>query len=267
MERRDFLKLIGITGAGAATACDAKVGPQSLIPYMVPPEDITPGIPTWYASTCRECPAGCGTHVKTREGRVIKLEGNPDSPVNRGKLCARGQAAHQNLYDPDRLKGPKRLQDGDYVDAPWEEAAAAIAAELGRLRTQSGGEPGAVVLLTGLQTGTRERLYDEWAQALGARRVVYEPFAYEALLEANRRVFGEAALPAYDIEGAEFVISFGAEFLETWISPVRYAGQWARMHAFRGDEAVEKGIFVAVEPRLSMTASNADEWVSVKPGT
>ena len=96
---------------------------------------------------------------------------------------------------------------------------------------------------------------------------MYEPFAYEPLLEANRRVFGEAALPAYDIEGAEFVISFGAEFLETWISPVRYAGQWSRMHAFRGDEAVEKGIFVAVEPRLSMTASNADEWVSVKPGT
>ena len=267
MERRDFLKLIGITGAGTATACDAKVGPQSLIPYLVPPDNIVPGIPTWYASTCRECPAGCGTHVKTREGRVIKLEGNPESPVNRGKLCARGQAAHQHLYDPDRLKGPKRLGDGEYVDAPWAEATSRLAAELGRLRGDAGGGGGAVVLLTGLQTGTRERLYDEWAQAIGARRVVYEPFAYEPLLEANRRVFGEAVLPSYDIEGAEFVISFGAEFLETWISPVRYAVEWSRMHAFRGDEAVEKGIFVAVEPRLSMTASNADEWVSVKPGT
>jgi molybdopterin-containing oxidoreductase family iron-sulfur binding subunit len=267
MERRDFLKLIGITGAGAATACDAKVGPQSLIPYVVPPDNITPGIPTWFASTCRECPAGCGTHVKTREGRVIKLEGNPESPVNRGKLCARGQAAHQNLYDPDRLKGPKRLVDGDYVDLPWDRATSAIAAELRRLRGETGGEPGSVVLLTGLQTGARERLYDEWAQATGARRVVYEPFAYEPLLEANRRVFGAAVIPSYDIQGAEFLISFGAEFLETWISPVRYAVEWAQMHAFRGDEAGEKGIFVAVEPRLSMTASNADEWVSVKPGT
>ncbi|HET6617848.1 MAG TPA: molybdopterin dinucleotide binding domain-containing protein [Gemmatimonadota bacterium] len=266
MERRDFLKLIGITGAGAVTACDAKTGPQSLIPYVVPPDNITPGIPTWFASTCRECPAGCGTHVKTREGRVIKLEGNPQSPVNRGKLCARGQAAHQNLYDPDRLKGPKHLVDGDYVDAPWDRATSALAAELRRLG-EAGGEPGSVVLLTGLQTGTRERLYDEWARAMGARRVVYEPFAYEPLLEANRRVFGESVLPSYDIEGAEFVISFGAEFLETWISPVRYAVEWSRMHAFRGDEAVEKGIFVAVEPRLSMTASNADEWVSVVPGT
>jgi molybdopterin-containing oxidoreductase family iron-sulfur binding subunit len=264
MERRDFLKLIGVTGAGAVTACDAKVGPQSLIPYVVPPETITPGIPTWYASTCRECPAGCGTHVKTREGRVIKLEGNPDSPVNRGKLCARGQAAHQHLYDPDRLKGPKRLTDGDYIDAQWADATSSLAEELRRLRAGAGGS---VVLLTGLQTGTRERLYDEWAVALGARRVVYEPFAYEPILEANRRVFGEAVIPSYDIEGAEFVISFGAEFLETWISPVRYAVEWSRMHAFRGDAAAEKGVFVAVEPRLSMTASNADEWVSVKPGT
>src|ERR671919_2644052 len=130
MERRDFLKLIGITGAGAATACDAKVGPQSLIPYLVPPEQITPGIPTWYASTCRECPAGCGIHVKTREGRVIKLEGNPQSPVNRGRLCARGQAAHQHLYDPDRLKGPKRRDGDGYVDVSWDEAVAAVAAGL-----------------------------------------------------------------------------------------------------------------------------------------
>ena len=130
MERRDFLKLIGITGAGAATACDAKTGPQSLIPYLVPPEDITPGIPTWYASTCRECPAGCGVHVKTREGRVIKLEGNPESPVNRGKLCPRGQAAHQNLYDPDRLTGPKRLANGDFVETTWPEATARLAADL-----------------------------------------------------------------------------------------------------------------------------------------
>jgi len=109
MERREFLRLIGITGAGAVTACDEKIGPQALIPYLVPPETITPGVPTWYASTCRECPAGCGVHVKTREGRVIKLEGNPDSPVNRGKLCARGQAAHQHLYDPDRLNLDREL--------------------------------------------------------------------------------------------------------------------------------------------------------------
>ncbi|MGH7564826.1 MAG: twin-arginine translocation signal domain-containing protein, partial [Gemmatimonadota bacterium] len=191
MERRDFLKLVGITGAGAMTACDQKIGPQTLVPYLVPPDDVTPGVPTWYASTCRECPAGCGVHVKTVEGRVIKLEGNPESPVNRGKLCARGQTAHQNLYDPDRIKGPKRLADGRYVDVGWDDAVGTLAERLVEGRS----EPGSVVLLTGLQTGTRARLYEEWARAVGARWVVYEPFAHEAILEANRRVFGQAAIP------------------------------------------------------------------------
>jgi molybdopterin-containing oxidoreductase family iron-sulfur binding subunit len=265
MERRDFLKLVGITGAGAMTACDQKIGPQGLVPYLVPPDGVTPGVPTWYASTCRECPAGCGIHVKTREGRVIKLEGNPDSPVNRGKLCARGQTAHQHLYDPDRLKGPKRLAEGRYVDMGWDEAVGMLAERL----AESAAEPESTVLVTGLQTGTRARLYEEWTRAVGARWIVYEPFGHEALLEANRRVFGEAALPSYDLEGAELVISFGADYLETWISPVRYGRGWAAMHAVRetGREARRPGLVVAVEPRLSMTASNADEWVAPRPGT
>ncbi|MFN2421676.1 MAG: molybdopterin dinucleotide binding domain-containing protein [Gemmatimonadota bacterium] len=266
MERREFLKLVGITGAGAVTACDEKIGPQSLIPYLVPPEQITPGIPTWYASTCRECPAGCGIHVKTREGRVIKVEGNPQSPVNRGRLCARGQAAHQHLYDPDRLKGPKRLDGDGYVDVGWDDAIAALAGELRRAETQ----PASTVLLTGLQTGTRARLYEEWARAMGAAWIIHEPFAHDAVIEAHRRAYGMAAIPSYDIAGSEFVISFGADFLETWVSPVRYAVDWAAMHAFRGgaDEGDRRaGLFVAVGPRLSMTASNADEWISVPPGT
>ncbi|MDX1661633.1 MAG: molybdopterin dinucleotide binding domain-containing protein, partial [Gemmatimonadota bacterium] len=260
IERREFLKLVGVTGAGTLTACDAKVGPKSLIPYLVPHEEVTPGVPTWYASTCRECPAGCGIHVKTREGRVVKIEGNPESPVNEGKLCARGQAAHQNLYDPDRLVGPKALRDGGYVDIGWEEGIDELAR---RLR---GAREGSVVLLSGLQTGTRNRLYDEWAEAVGATRMVYEPFAHEALLEGNRRVLGRAVIPSYDLDAADFVISFGADFLETWVSPVKYGREWSRMHVYK-EEGGSRGIFVAVEPRLSMTASNADEWVSAKPGT
>jgi anaerobic selenocysteine-containing dehydrogenase/Fe-S-cluster-containing dehydrogenase component len=266
VERREFLKLVGVTGAGTMTACDQKVGPQALIPYLVPPENVTPGIPTWYASTCRECPAGCGVHVKTRDGRVIKLEGNPNHPVNQGKLCARGQMATQRLYDPDRLRGPRRIENGEQVEVDW---AAGIEQLVEGLRSAGTG-PGSIVLLTGLETGTRDRFYDEWAAAVGATRVVYEPFAHEAVLEANRRVFGRAAVPDYDIAGAEFVISFGADFLGTWVSPVRYGRAWSEMHAFRGVESVRpdgEGVFVAVEPRLSMTASNADEWVAARPGT
>src|SRR5512145_657220 len=92
-DRRDFLKLVGIGVAGAASGCAPPA--EKLIPYLVAPTDILPGVPYWYASTCRECPAGCGVRIKAREGRAIKIEGNPDHPVNQGRLCARGQAALQ----------------------------------------------------------------------------------------------------------------------------------------------------------------------------
>src|SRR3990172_10589099 len=107
IERRDFLKFLATASAGALAACSSEPA-RKLIPYMVPPEETIPGVSTWYKSTCRECPAGCGVLVRTREGRALKLEGNPDHPVNRGALCVRGQAALQGLYKPDRLRGPMR---------------------------------------------------------------------------------------------------------------------------------------------------------------
>src|SRR5574342_501485 len=107
VSRRRFLKVLGVAGGGtlAATACGSQ-SPEKLIPYLIPVEDQIPGVATWYATTCRECPAGCGVHARVREGRAVKLEGNPDHPINRGKLCSRGQAALQGLYNPDRARGP-----------------------------------------------------------------------------------------------------------------------------------------------------------------
>ena len=127
IDRRNFLKLVGVSaGAAAASGCNDPV--QKLIPYVVQPEEITPGLAVIYASTCQECPAGCGLHVRTREGRPIKLEGNPDHPVNRGALCARGQASIGRTYLPDRYPGPlKRQADGGFAPISWEEAHALVA--------------------------------------------------------------------------------------------------------------------------------------------
>ena len=104
LKRRDFLKIIGLAGTSAVTGCSSDT-PNRLVPYIFPPEDIIPGQASWYASTCRACPAGCGLLAKNREGRVVKLEGNPLHPVSRGKLCVRGQASLQGLIIPTDFQG------------------------------------------------------------------------------------------------------------------------------------------------------------------
>ena len=107
VKRREFLKVVGAGTAVASTmiGCTSEKV-EKLIPYLVSPDETVPGVSTYYATTCRECSAGCGVIAETRDGRVIKLEGNPSHPVNRGALCARGQAALQGLYNPDRFRGP-----------------------------------------------------------------------------------------------------------------------------------------------------------------
>lgn len=99
MDRRRFLKVLGVSSGGAVAAAGCSTdSAEKLIPYLVPPENQVPGLATYYATTCRECPAGCGMHVRVREGRAVKVEGNPLSPFNGGGLCARGQASlHMNL--------------------------------------------------------------------------------------------------------------------------------------------------------------------------
>lgn len=266
IDRRSFFKIIATSGAAvAAGGCgpdaDELLGrvSQKLIPYVIPPDGIVPGVASYFATVCRECPAGCGLVAKNRDGRVIKLEGNPDHPVNAGALCIRGQAALQGLYHPDRYRGP--LQAGKPVG--WDEAEKQLAAKLAEL--VKGRQGSRIALVSGIETGSLGRLMDEWTRALGARaRIAYEPLGYEALRAANRATFGRDAIPHYAIEDASYLLSFGADFLETWLNPVSYAGSFARMHALGRGRA---GTFVAVEPRQSMTAANADEWLRNAPGT
>ena len=264
MNRRRFLKVLGVTGGGAAVLSGCGIGPEpteKLIPYLVPPEDQTPGIPTWYASTCRECGAGCGIRVKVREGRAIKIEGNPDSPINQGRLCARGQAALQGLYNPDRVTGPmQRSASGRLESVPWDQAIAALQAKLGEARGKG------IVFLTGLESGSFGELVDEWTKQVGSRHLTYEPFAFEALREGNRLAFGDASLPTYDFAAAKYILSFGADFMETWLSPVGFQSAFTRAHSFESGASAGMAKFVYVAPRMAQTALVADEWVSVAPG-
>src|SRR5205809_4319674 len=134
IDRRRFLKVLGVTSAGAAAVTACGIGPEPterLIPYLVQPEDQIPGTATYYATTCRECAAGCGVRVRVREGRAVKLEGNPDSPINRGRLCARGQAALQGLYNPDRISHALvRNASGTFEAIDWDGALLRLSAKV-----------------------------------------------------------------------------------------------------------------------------------------
>jgi molybdopterin-containing oxidoreductase family iron-sulfur binding subunit len=265
LDRRRFLKVLGVTGAGAAALSSCGIGPEPterLIPYLVQPEDQIPGTATYYATTCRECAAGCGVRVRVREGRAVKLEGNPDSPINRGRLCARGQAAIQGLYNPDRIAHPMvRNANGTLEDIDWDGAIQRLAAKVREAHGKG------IVFLTGSEQSSFGDLVDEWMKQVGGRRTSYEAFGFEALRAGNRMAFGTATLPSYDFANAKYLLSFGADFLDTWLSPVEFQNGFSHAHAFDAGRPASMAKFVFVGPRLSLTGMNADEWIAARPGT
>lgn len=272
MDRRDFLKILGVGGAGVGAGIifgQATKSPGAkLIPYLIPPEDMIPGIGTWYAGVCRECPAGCGTLVKVMEGRAKKIEGNPNHPVNKGRLCAIGQASLQTLYNPDRIKGPLKRSgargSGQYTETTWEEALAAISKNLVEFEDKKDAE--SAYLLTEPLRGSLKGLVSGFMAAYGSSNIVeYSLYDNKALANACRESMGVDAIPYYDIANTNYLFSFGADFSTTWLSPVNLSMGYGEMRQGEGRSA--RGRLVQVEPRLSATGMSADEWVPAAPGT
>ena len=258
VRRREFLKVLGVSGAAAATVgCTSeKVG--KLIPYIVSPDETVPGVSTYYATTCRECSDACGVIAETRDGRAIKLEGNPEHPLNRGALCARGQAALQGLYNPDRFRGPMLKQGGVWKNATWDEAINFVAQNLATSR----GSLGNAVFLNQHESGSFATFLDQWLAAFGMRpHLSVDLEADHAALEANRRAYN-VAWPRLNFADAKLIVSIGADFLEGWGASVPQQLDFADARAKLADAPR----FVYVGPRRSLTGLNADEWIPCAPG-
>jgi anaerobic selenocysteine-containing dehydrogenase len=262
----------GLSGCGGST--------DQLLPLLIPEETIPPGTDRWTPGTCPMCPGRCGILIRSMPGearvagpqgpsrqivmQVKKVEGNPVHPVNQGRTCARGQAAPQILYNPDRLQTPQVL-DGprgsrEYKRTSWNEALKLLQSRLAPLRSS----PAGLAAISGYGSPSRARLLREFLEAAGSSRCyLQEPSGFATLREANRRVFGIAELENHDIEHARYVLCFGANILEAHSSPVRYNLGLAR---FRQGRPGLRGKFVQVESRFSLTAANADEWLPARPG-
>ncbi|OGC77907.1 MAG: hypothetical protein A2Z27_03225 [candidate division Zixibacteria bacterium RBG_16_50_21] len=265
LTRRDMLKIT----AGAVSAAGLAPAFRRIViePFVDPPEEVLPGQANWYASTCRQCPAGCGIVVRTINGRAKKIEGNPLHPLNRGKLCARGQAGLQVLYNPDRLKNAV-LQTGgrnsrQFVPLYWPEALDLLKEKIVNLSN-----PDRLVFLAGLMPDHLYSLSSKLLGALGAAPpVIFDLLsALEGRASAARLselFFDTPDLPVYDIARSDVVLSFGANLLETWMSPV---AQNMAFGSMRQGMMGRRGLLVQCEPRLSATAASADEWIPVRPG-
>ncbi|OGC91655.1 MAG: hypothetical protein A2W25_13220 [candidate division Zixibacteria bacterium RBG_16_53_22] len=257
--RRGFLRIAGFTFAGAVVAGCSRAPVEKAIPYLVKPEEITPGVAYYYASTCGGCSAGCGILVKNRDGRPVKLEGNKAHPISRGGLCAIGQASILGLYDSQRYKGP---QIGG-SDASWDQTDSQIVGELEKIRTSGG----AVRLLSGTITSpTALATIDKFLGRFSdARHVVYDPLSVSAILDSHLRTHGIRTLPRYQFEKADVIVSFDADFLGTWISPVEFSKAYRNGRNLEADRS-KFSYHAQFESRMSLTGSKADKRYCVPPG-
>ncbi len=268
MKRRDFLKGTVLTGgAGMILEACTPAGSEQVIPILIPEERFVPGVQEFLTTACFECPGGCGLLARKIDGRIVKIDGNPAHPISRGGSCARGQALPQALYHPDRIQQPLLRQGergaGEWQPISWDQAIERLVSELSSRRRS--GNAGSVAVLTGNQRGHRPHLVRRFLQAYGSpHHWIHEPFGDRAVRHAHGLATGVPAFFALDLEHTNYIVSFGAALLEGSRSPVRFGRGIGHMR--RGRPGL-RGKLVAVEPRLSLTASSADEWLPARPGT
>jgi len=252
MNRRDFFKMVGVTGAAGLTACDVRTPVENVIPYVVTPDQVTPGIPTFFSSVCDGCAAGCGSILRHREGRVVFAGGNPDSKVGQGGLCSLGISETQATYDPDQVTGPRIAGS----ESDWETALSKVSEAVAQ---------GGVAWVGRYRTGATARLISEFVGAVGGTQVNWEPLGYESLAKAVELAYGLSdTLPRYIVDDAHTIVSFGADWLHTWLASADHNAGWAKA---RDPHSGHVAAFYSLESRLSHTGTRCDTWWAPKAGT
>ena len=253
--RRDFLKILGF-GIGAATIASCDIPVKKAIPYVVKPEEIVPGVATYYASTYMVGGDYCPIVVKTREGRPIKIEGNKLSKITMGGTSARVQAEVLNLYNNNRLKEPKVKKGDKFEKAEWKDFDNELMGKIGaNVR---------IVTNTILSPTRKQVISDFQSKYPSAKVITYDPVSSAAMLIANEMNFGKKEIPDYKFDKADVIVSFNADFLGTWISPVEYSKKYSVNRKIHDAENPKMSRHIQVESFMSLTGSNADNRILIK---
>ena len=230
------------------------------------PEDLVRGKDNWYASLCRNCPSCEGIVVRVMEGRAKKIQGNPNYPTNQGKSHARCEAGLQSLYHPDRVPAPMVRSgargSGQYTPIGWQPEA------MDRLRSELAARAPQSVIITEPLRGHMGLLVGRFAEAIGSEHLGFEAVDNNTYRTAVKNVYDQDLLPDFDVENTNFLLSFGADFLSTWVSPTRWNrgyGEFRQGHG-RASSGLKRGTLYQIDSRFSMTAANADKWVAIRPG-
>jgi len=255
--RRDFLKMMGFSVAAASlAACEAPI--RKAIPYINKPVDADPGIPNYYASSYVNGGDYCSIVVKVRDGRPIKIEGNSLSKVTMGGTNAQVEASVLSLYDNYRLRGPK-IKD---ASADWETIDKEVIAKL----TEIAGKGGQIRIVsnTVLSPSTKATIDKFKAKYPTTSHVQYDSISNYGILKANKESFGAAMIPSYDFSKAKVIVSIGADFLGTWLSPIEFTKQFAVNREVTNDKRDMSRLY-QFESNLSLTGANADYRSMIKP--
>jgi molybdopterin-containing oxidoreductase family iron-sulfur binding subunit len=256
--RRDFLKLMGFSVTAATVAASCRIPVKKAIPYAIKPEEIVPGLANYYASTYVNGTDYCSVLVKVRDGRPIKIEGNNNSIITKGGTSARVQASVLSLYDNRRHRQPSKggaVVEWAQIDSEITEKLKAIKAANGQIRILSN---------TIISPSTLQVINNFVTEYPTTKHVTYEPISYSAIADANEKSFGKRAIPGYNFDKANVIAAFACDFLGTWISPVEYTKQYITNRKVSKEKSSMSRHY-HVESRLSLTGSNADIRIPLKP--
>jgi MoCo/4Fe-4S cofactor protein with predicted Tat translocation signal len=257
--RRDFLKYLGFSTAAATLAASCEMPVRHVVPYLNKPENTIPGVADYYATTYTNGGDVISLVAKVRDGRPIKLEGNTLSSLTKGGTSARVQASVLDLYDTGRLRYPVQLVNGEPKEVSTFEAFDRMAAD---------GLAGAtgLVLLTGTLTSptTKQIIAEFLAKYPGSRHIQYDADSYSGLLLANEAAYGKRTIPSYRFDNAKVIVSLGADFLGTWLSPITFARQYAKGRKIN-EKSPEMSKHYQFESILTLTGSNADQRYTHRP--